>query len=242
MSRIPTIIGALLLMCAVASTASAQQQVRKKFKKDRIHVLQPKPVLQKKRFELVPRFGLTFNDSVNRNFKVGVNANFHIAEPFYVGGIFEWYNLGTLGGATNTFKEATSRTGTNVDSAVINYYGGLELGFVPVWGKFSLVNNWVVFYDIAVTAGGLFINAQSLQLPTEKSTGGGTISIAGRMFLNKWIAFNVELRDVLFLADISSGGETVSSFTNVASIGFGFSFYLPTGFEYTERVIEVRSQ
>ena len=221
------------------ATATAEQQIRKKFK-DQIHVVQPKPVLQKKRFELVTRFGLTLNDSIQRRFKAGVSANYHIAEPFYVGGIFEWYDFGNaLGGETDSYLELRSQTGAKADSPTMNYYGGLELGFVPLWGKFSLFSSSIVFYDVAVTAGGLYINAESLLLKTPKSTAGGTVSINARIFLNKWIALNAEFRDVIYLADLK-GAE--GSFANVASFGLGFSFYLPTAFEYTEKVVDVQAQ
>ncbi len=234
-----TLLGLFLSGWFNPSTAYADQEIRKKFK-DQIHVVQPKPVLQKKRFELVTRFGMTINDSIQRRFKLGVNANFHIAEPFYVGGIFEWYDFGNaLGGEADSYTELRNQTGAKADSPVLNYYAGLELGFVPLWGKFSLFNSSIVFYDVAVTAGGLYIDAKSLLLRTPKNTFGGTVSITGRIFLNKWIALNTEIRDVIYLADLKGAD---SSFANVVSFGLGFSFYLPTAFEYTEKVVDIQAQ
>lgn len=234
-----TVLGACLLGMFNPTTASAEQQIRKKFK-DTIHVVQPKPVLQKKRFELVPRLGLTINDSVQRRFKAGVNANFHIAEPIYIGGIFEWYDFGNaLGGESDAYRQMRQETGTKADSPMLNWYGGLELGFVPLWGKFSLFNSSIVFYDIAVTAGGVYINAESLLLRSPQSTFGGTVSVVGRVFLNKWIALNTEVRDIVYLADLKGAS---GSFANVVSVGFGFSFYLPTSFEYSERFVEIEAQ
>lgn len=234
-----TLLGVCFSGLVAPATATAEQQIRKKFK-DQIHVVQPKPVLQKKRFELVTRFGLTLNDSIQRRFKAGVNANFHIAEPFYIGGIFEWYDFGNaLGGETDSYKELRAQTGAKADSPTLNYYGGLELGFVPLWGKFSLFNSSIVFYDVAVTAGGLYIDSQSLLLKTPKGTAGGTVSLTARVFLNKWIALNTEIRDVIYLADLKGADGT---FANVVSFGLGFSFYLPTAFEYTEKVVDVQAQ
>ena len=82
-----------LLLCLFALPAPLfAQQVRKKFK-DTIHIVQRKPVLQKGRFELAPRFGMTFNDALYRSFRVGSSANYHITERLFIGGLFDWYKL-----------------------------------------------------------------------------------------------------------------------------------------------------
>lgn len=239
--RIAAFIGAFAFCAAALPAQSAwaqeqKQQIKRKFK-DKIHVVQPKPVLQKGRFELSPRFGMTVNDSVTRNFKVGVNANFHIMEPLYIGGVFEWYDFGSaLGGSTDVFEQVQNQTGTIPEGAVLNWFGGLELGYVPFWGKFALFNRTIAFYDFAVTVGGGGVNAKSLQIPTAYTTGGGTISLSGRVFFNKWIALSLEVRDVIFLATLQNASGAL---TNIASVGLGASFFLPTSFEYSEKVIEV---
>lgn len=239
--RIAAIIGAFAFCATAVPTQTAwaqeqEQQIKRKFK-DKIHVVQPKPVLQKGRFELSPRFGMTVNDSVTRNFKVGVNANYHIIESLYVGGLFEWYDFGSaLGGSTDVFEQVQNQTGTIPEGAVLNWFGGLELGYVPFWGKFALFNSTIAFYDFAITVGGGGVNAKSLQIPTAYTTGGGTVALSGRIFFNKWIALSLEVRDIIFLANLNNA---TGALTNIASIGLGASFFLPTSFEYSEKVIEV---
>lgn len=242
--RTLAIIGALFALggtLASPGEASAQDEpqnetIKRNFK-DKIHVVQPKPVLQKGRFEFAPRLGMTVNDSVVRNYRVGLNANFHLLEPLYIGLTGDWYNFGgALGGPTNVFEQVQNQTGTVPESAVVNWFGGLELGFVPFWGKFSIFNRSIAFYDFAVTVGGGAINAESLAIPSAYTTGAGTVSLSGRIFLNKWIALSLEVRDLIFLATLDGASGAL---TNVASVGLGMSFFLPTNFEYSEKIIEV---
>lgn len=240
-------IAAIFAACFVFSAASAptiadaqeqppKEQVKRKFK-DTIHVVQPKPVLQKMRFELAPRLGMTLNDSITRDYKVGVNANFHILESLYIGGIFEWYDFGdALGGTTDIYQQVQNQTGTVAEAAVLNWIGGLEIGYVPFWGKFALFNSTIAFYDFAITAGGGAVNSESIAAPTPVTGGGGTVSLSGRIFLNKWIAMTLEVRDVIFLAELVGAP---GSLTNIVTAGIGVGLFLPTNFEYTEKVIEV---
>lgn len=238
------LLGALFAFCAAtapAPEASAQdkpakQTIKRKYK-DKIHVVQPKPVLQKMRFELAPRLGMTVNDSVTRNYRVGLNANFHILEPLYVGLTADLYNFGgALGGATNTFEQVQNETGAVPESALLNWFAGLEIGYVPFWGKFAIFNQSIAFYDFAVVVGGGAVNATSLFPVPTYTTGGGTLSLQGRIFLSKWIAFTLEVRDVIFLADLNGASGAL---TNIASVGLGASFFLPTTFKYSEKVVEV---
>ena len=54
--RLAGVSGACLMIFTLAAPEAQAQQVRRKFK-DKIHVVQKKPVLQKKRLEIAPRFG-----------------------------------------------------------------------------------------------------------------------------------------------------------------------------------------
>ncbi len=229
-------------LATVSATAFASndayaqdERVRKKFK-DKIHVVQPKPVLQKGRFELQPKFGMSLNDAINRSVMLGISANYHIIESLYIGGLFEWYDFGgALGGETNTFEIVSTQTRTDADAAVINYMGGLELGYVPIYGKFAFLNSGIVFYDVSVTAGGAYIAAESVLIPSAQNTFGGLVGINARAFLTKWMALNLFVRDTIFMADLAGAN---GSLTNVVMTGLGVSFYLPTTFEYSEKVVE----
>lgn len=214
------------------STAHAEddEKERKHFE-DTIHVIQKKPVLEKNRLEVTPRFGMSINDPIYRSFAVGSNANFHLSERFYIGGLFEWFDFGdAIGGTTKTFDRAVDETRTQADAPVLNWFGALEAGYTPIYGKFTLFNISILYYNIGATLGAGYLDAESL---TTASAGGfgATGSIVGRLFLNDWMAFDLEVRDHLFQANLQGGEETPIS--NIVTAAAGFSFYIPPTFEYS---------
>ena len=230
---------ASVLCCGAVIAAlhePAAAQTSKQEFDDTIHVIQRKPVLQKGRLDLVPRIGITFNDTIYRTMKVGVNANFHISEKLYVGGLLHWYDFGdALSGSIKTFESVHTTTQATADAPVVNWLGGLELGFKPIVGKFALFNSGILFYDLGVTVGGAFVNSRSVALPNATGSPGGTISMVGRVFLSDWVAVNLEIRDVIFSRDLLG---TSGALANVASISGGVSLYLPTSFEYSDQAAE----
>jgi outer membrane beta-barrel protein len=234
-TRIAIVMVVGLSFSLVSETVSAQE-TRQEFS-DTIHVVQKKPVLQKGRFDLVPRFGVSLNDSMYRSYKVGVNGNYHFSERFYAGGIFEWYNFGgVLGGPTSNFKDVNSQTRTTADAAYLNWAGGLELGFVPLAGKFALFNRAILYYDMALTAGGMWADASTIALPASQGGAAGTVSLSNRIFFNRWMAVNLEVRDVVFMAGLRNQDE--KSMTHAVTASLGLSMYFPTAFRYSDEDLE----
>lgn len=228
-AALPWLVAALVL--AVATPVMAEDTAKEDFE-DTIHVVQKKPVLQKSRFDLVPRFGMSVNDSMYRHFKVGVSGNYHFTESLYLGGLFDWYNFGdTLGGPTASFKASQNATGSASDAAVVNWSGGLELGYIPIVGKFAFAESFIVYYDMGVTLGGEYINSESIALPGATGGPGGTVSLVTRVFFNDWLALNLEVRDLIFSADLKGQQGAI---TNLVTVAAGLSFYLPSSFEYSE--------
>jgi len=214
--------------------AVAQDEKTKGDFEDEIHVLQRKPVLENNRFELTPRFGTSVNDTIYRSFKVGANGNFHVSERVYIGLLFEWYDFGgALGGPTNTFQKSYDATSTTADAPVLNWFGGAEAGFKPIYGKFALFNIAILYYEIGASLGLGYADAESMALPRSGGTFGATGSLNMRLFLNDWLAFDLEFRDILFPTTVSAGGGNQEDILgNIATVSGGVSIYLPTTFEY----------
>jgi outer membrane beta-barrel protein len=214
----------------VASSATAQTTPEDYG--DTVHVIQPKPVLQQGRFALTPRAGLTINDSMYRNFMVGASANFHLAERFYLGGLFQWYEFGeSIDGPTQAFRDVRSATDADADAPFLNWAAGAEIGFVPIFGKFALFNRSIVYYDVALSAGGVYADSSSILEPVGNQGPGGTVSVSTRLFLSDWMAVNFEVRDVIYMGNVINTGSVLS---HSVTAGLGLSLYLPTSFEYSE--------
>lgn len=213
--------------------ASAQEE-REEFE-DTIHIIQKKPVLVGGRFELTPQFGVTINDSVYRRFKTGANATYHITERIHVGGLFDWYDFGeTLGGRTNVFDKTFKQTRTAADAPVVNWFGALEGGYTPIYGKFTLFNLAIIYYDISASLGVGAINSESLVQP-EPSTGfAATGSLQSHLYISDWMALNVRVRDVLFPSTLTGPNGQSNQISNLVTVSAGVSLYFPTSFEYSE--------
>lgn len=222
------------VMLVEVSTAAAQETEEKEEFDDTVHVVQRKPMLQKNRLEIAPRFGTSLNDPIYRSFKAGLNLNYHFSERAYLGGLFEWYNFGdALGGRTGTFEKAYDQTSTQADAPVLNWFAGLEGGFKPIYGKFALFNSAIMYYDLGASIGVGYADATSINLPTSEGTFGATASLSGRLFINDWMAFDLELRDIFYPAKLASGGQNQSTLANSVTVSGGVSLYLPTSFEYS---------
>ncbi len=224
-----------MMLSVLAMPAQAadkkKQQVRKKFK-DKIHVVQRKPVLQKKRFELTPRFGSSFNDSLYKSFRVGLNANYHITERLFVGATADWYDFGSaLGGATDVYDSILAQTNAAPDTPVPLWSGGLELGFAPIFGKFSMFNRRLGFYDVGITAGGAWVNSRTVRNPAANAGVGGTVSVFNHIFLNEWFSLNFEIRDTIYFANLKGASEPQLS--HAASAAAGIGMFFPRKFTYT---------
>lgn len=225
---------ALVMALAMTATlgASAFAQGTAEDYGDSVHVIQPKPVLQQGRFALTPRAGLTINDSLYRNFMIGANANFHLGERLYLGGLFQWYEFGeTIDGTTQAFDEVHTATGANADAPYLNWTVGAEVGAMPLYGKFALFNRRIVYYDVAVSAGAAFVESESVRGSGADHGPAGTISLSTRFFLNDWMAVSAELRDVIYLGSVMNEGDVLS---HSVTAGLGISLYLPTSFDYSE--------
>ena len=199
---------------------------------DTIHVVQPKPVLQQGRIGVTPRLGMTINDALHRNYKIGGQVNYFVTEQFYVGGLAQWFDFGGLiGGETRTHQDVIGETNASVDAPYLNWAAGAELGFVPLYGKFSLFNQGIIFYNISIGAGGGWTDSSSIASPGSQGGPGGTVSLGGQFFLNDWVGVDVELRDVIYSGNVQGQGDVLS---HSVTLGLGVSFMFPRGFDYEE--------
>lgn len=228
-------VAAVLVASFLVGTPEVAAQETKEEFDDTIHVIQKKPVLQAKRFELMPRFGVGINDTVHQSFKLGVSGNYHFSERAYVGGMFEWYNFqGVLGGTTNTFNNAYTTTRTAPDAPILNWFAGAEGGFLPLYGKFTLFNWAIIYWDLGATLGVGFANTESLVNADSRGTFAATGSLVTRLYMNDWLGLNLELRDVLFPGQVEGQQRQYNPISNIATVALGVSLYLPPSFEYSD--------
>jgi outer membrane beta-barrel protein len=135
-----------------------------------------------------------------------------------------------------------------------NWSGALDFHYVPVYGKFAVLDRKLITWEVYFTAG---IGAgQSEVIPRDTKFPGFTnllimpnVGVNMRFFLAKWLTVNVGIRDYIFYDHFEPTdrpgmmNETATaqgaadhadgSLINNVMFQIGLSFWLPTSFEYT---------
>jgi outer membrane beta-barrel protein len=215
----------LLLVVAAAVIASASPLAAQTLIEGEIVVVQPKKVLVQQRVEVLPRFGVTFNDTLITQFSLGGSLYYHISENLYVGATFEWFDFDGIGGTTDTYDEVIRTTTTLPELAPVTWVASAELGWTPIHGKFSLFDVVIVHYDIY---GLLGVGAiETVGDPTVA----GVIALGQRTFIGDWLALTIEVRDRAYVEPLPLSGDT---FTNVLTASIGLGFFIPPSFRHAE--------
>ena len=214
------IIGlALVAVAWPPPTAQAQQ-----IEDGTITVIQPKPTLRRHRLQLTPRMGSTINDALLRQFAVGATLAYNPSERISVGGTFEWMDFDNqLGGTTQAYEEVIDTTGAIPELAPLNWWAGVDVAFLPLYGKLVLFNKTIGYFDLYVSGGIGVVDSQ------RDPHVGGSVAAGVNLYFNSWLGLNTEFRDRMTREELGSGSH---SFTNTVTASVGFTFLLGRA-EYT---------
>ncbi len=213
-----------------------------------ILVVVRKPFLKSRRTELYPMVGTTMNDNMVRHYTIGGELNYYLTDVLAIGVEGHYY--------TESFSEPfdlVARQARRLPTVnKYNWSAALDFHYVPVYGKFALLDKKLITWEVFFTAG---IGAgQSEVVPRDTKFPGFTnllimpnIGASMRFFLAKWLTVNLGIRDYVFYdkfeptdrsptmnatADQAKSNADGSLINNVM-FQVGLSFWLPTSFEYT---------
>lgn len=204
-----------------------KNQKKKREFNDKIVVIQRKPFIRRGRVELAPMFYGGINDSLLFQVGVGGQLNYHILEWLYVGLYGGWQDWRFADRKTNglsqAYDEIIDATEAIPTTSIVDGYAGLVVGFVPIYGKFSIFNTSVIHWDFSIGIGGgtVYTRANGFR-------GAGLISVDHRWYLLKWLSLNVGLKGWLYAEDI---GTRDGLFTHWQA-GVGLGFWLPASWTY----------
>jgi len=204
-----------------------KSQKKKKEFNDKIVVVQRKPFMRRNRVELAPMFYGGINDSLLFQVGVGGQINYHILEWLYVGVYGGWQDWRFVDRKSNSLSEAYDDVIDAADaipstSIVDGYIGGI-VGFVPLYGKFSIFNTSVVHWDLSLGIGGGTVYTRA-----NGFVGGGLISVDHRWYLLNWLSLNVGVKGWIYYEDT---GSYKGVFTHWQA-GVGIGFWLPASWTY----------
>jgi outer membrane beta-barrel protein len=229
-----------------ASTALASQS---RLSWQDIVVVIRKPFLKVGRVELMPMVGTTMNDNIIRHYAVGAQLNYYLTDVLSLGLEGQYYQ--------DSFREPfdlIARQARRLPTVnKYNYSAALNFGYVPIYGKFAILDKHIVTWEAALSAG-LGVT-QSEVIPRDTKFPGFTNDFnitfspgaSMRFFIFKWLTVNFSVKDYIFIdkfepTDRAAGmNDTAdeakdnadSTLINNVMFQIGLSFWLPTSFEYT---------
>lgn len=183
-----------------------------------IRVIQRKPFLRRERVEFAPYIGTNVNDALVNAFLAGGSLNYHLTETMAFGA----YGGVSLGSETDLFDQVISDYALFAQVSQVQWYGGVQFQYAPIYGKFAMFNTWIIPWDIYTTLGAGWTKTQ-LDGHVTLTAGAGS-----RFFMSRWFTLNVEMRDYIYNEDYPGGSELVNNLVFSA----GVSFFLPPDFEY----------
>jgi outer membrane beta-barrel protein len=207
-----------------------------------------KPFLKIRRTELTPFVGTTMNDNMVRHETIGGELAYWLTDVLAVG-VEGMYYVHSFQEPYDLIARQARRLPT------VNQYNwstALDFHYVPVYGKFAVLDHKLITWESYFTAGvGV---GQSEVVPRDKAFPGFTnlliqpnIGVNMRFFLAKWLTINLGIRDYLFIDKFEPTNRSLmsnataadaqahadSSFVNNIMFQIGLSFWVPTSFEYT---------
>jgi len=208
-----------------------------------------KPFLKVRRTELTPVVGTTMNDNMVRHNVIGGELAYYLTDVLAIGVEGFYYRPSFREPFDLVARQARRLPTINQ----YNWSAALDFHYVPVYGKFAVLDRKLVTWEVFFTAG---IGAgQSEVVPRDTKLPGFTnllimpnVGASMRFFLSKWLTVHVGIRDYIFLdkfeptnrvvggmnasaEDAKSNADT--SLINNVMFQIGVSFWLPTTFEYT---------
>ncbi len=213
-----------------------------------ILVVVRKPFLKIRRTELNPFTSISMNDNMIRHYTIGGEFAYYLTDVLAVGveGLYYVHNF-------NEPFDLVARQARRLPTVnQYNWSAALNFHYVPVYGKFAVLDKSLVAWEVYFTAG---IGAgQSEVLPRDTKFPGFTnlliqpnLGASMRFFLAKWLTINFGIRDYMFIDKFEPTNREVgmndsaseakenadSAFINNVMFQIGVSFWLPTSFEYT---------
>ena len=204
-----------------------------------------KPFLKVGRVELLPTWGVTMNDNILQHIQLSGQLNYYLTDVLAVGLEGNYY----LSRNREPF-DLVARQARRLPTVNTYKYGAaLNFHYVPVYGKFAVLNEHLVHWETFFTAGIGFTQSETKVRdprfqPFENFLITPNVGVSMRFFLTKFLTVNVGIRDYIFIDKFESinrteiNGEAAKNNADSALINnvlfqAGISFWIPPSFEYT---------
>lgn len=200
------VAGCMGLVFGLASLARAQGAGETE---RNIRVLQQKSLIRYHRVEVMPTFTLALNETLTRHIGVGGVVRFHITDEWSAGAEYIKYF-----GFDSALANEISAFGVAKETRFMNHYFGVQGAYVPVQAKFLFFGKGPVHWDFHLIAG---LGATRTGSAAHRVT--GNIGGGFRFLLWRFLTFDVEVRDFLFMEKYRAGSQFVNNVVFTTGIG-----------------------
>lgn len=210
-----------------------------------IVVVVRKPFLKQHRLELLPQWGVTMNDNIIRHFQFTGQLNYFLTDVLAVGLEGQYY----VKDLREPYLLVPSQARRLPTVNKYNYGAALNFHYVPIYGKFAILDSHIIHWETFFTAGVGF--TQSEVLPRNPAYEPFTnflitpnVGMSMRFFVTKFLTVNAGIRDYVFVDQFEAIDRTEtsgdaakdnadSSLINNVVFQAGISFWFPMSFDYT---------
>jgi outer membrane beta-barrel protein len=216
-----TILSLILLaaLCLDAPVAYAQETEAASDEVP-IRVIQRRPILKSGRVELSALGGGGLADTMFNHVAVTGGIRYHLSETWSVASNYSHH----YGQTSALFDEVTDRFELFPERSVIEWSTGIDVGWTPVYGKFALVDSYIMHFDLVVLTGAAAVVTS--RSPDPKIA--GVAGAAMHLYLSPWLALNADFRNHIFTESFNAGDTVVNHVVAQA----GLSIFFPFEFAY----------
>lgn len=192
---------------------------------DRIKAVPRKELLKTHRLEIAPFAGVSLNDAFYEHLTAGAAVVFypHDAWGIGLGGEYFYVHPGT--NAQQEIRQVYTSVPAVFD--LPRLLAHLDLYWLPLYGKVSVFDKYILTFDGYVSAGfGLetaFGTTQHLS---------ANFGVGKHMAINHWAAIRVDLRDHIYVDEAQVQGVARSNVQNYVLLSLGLSFFVPPSAGY----------
>ena len=202
------------------------------------------------RFEAAPMLAMTAGDAYLRDAVTGASFNYYLTNAIGIGltAGFAPLHLETnlANNVQTSLQENDQARLENLKFSFMQWFAGLEFNYVPLFGKFSIMNSSTLQYDIHIIGGLTMVgrgvceakdpdtacasNTLSGSEAEDFGTGlspAGTIGAGFRLFVGDAYALNIQVRDHLYRRAQVGTDSPEPEFSSNLLVNLGFSFFFP---------------
>lgn len=216
-----------------------------------IYAVQQIYALRRQRFELNPYWGFTLNDQFVSHPGPGLAVNYYLTNVLAVGINGTWYGGLNVDSDFNFENRRATRVAVPLNEYQWN--GNLNFTYVPVYGKFAGFGDFIFHYDAYIVGGVGAISTRPIPVidPDNRNFSfepklAFNAGVGLRIFLNRWFAATMELRDYAFIETLENLNVAATQqeqldpatwtdekqLTNHIQAQLGVSVFLPFSWEY----------